>query len=330
MYFLTEEELKELKIQIDLTAKWFLDLMQGDIEFNGSINDLIDSIVPFVQMKLQYCTSIGGVEREKLGNVSRLQGRLNSDFFLATQRILTNCSKSVNPMLEIQGEFTYYDYYFQYSSKGFFYYVDDSQVPRLVTEASLINMVATLGDWHSPFFETFFQSFRMDVNEKSTPPLQDNPNYQMLLKIYLHKWLREQIALRLPKPTDRKGKLGVTKKQLSTFKEMLKDQNDFKIVREALKKCDCLNDDQIFNDALGNKIKVVSLFDVLGKKSYLVNEAIALSGEKKAQLFNNQFNCSITGRQIREEPNEYSDHYKKLWGAIPTKNTVTRPYSPPK
>jgi hypothetical protein len=326
MFFADESELEELKIQIDQTADWFNNVSFGDELFTGSINDLVDIIVPFVQNKLYYCTNLLSADRQKRTDVTKLSGRLNSDFFLETQRILKNCTKSSNPIQELKGEFIYYDYHFQYSSSGFFYYVDDSQEPRMVVEVALINTIATLKDYHSPYFEAFIQPVESEEGKPQRTKF-DNANYQFLLRLFLHKWLREQIVLHTP--PSKNAKTSKSKKQLSSFVEMLKDPTDFNIVLYALDKCGCLNTDQTFNETLGNKTKVVSLFHVLKNKGYFTNEANKMSSIEKAKLFNLQFNCKIVDRQLREEPNERLDHYQKFNSIIPNKIVVTKPYSPP-
>ena len=328
MYYLGEEELKELKSRIDESAKWFLDLMLHETKFEGTINDLIDAVVPFVQMKLQYCTSVLDADRTKSLNVSRLQGRLSSDFFLETQRILTNCAKSLTPILELNGEFTYYNYHFQYSNGGFFYYVDDSQPKRLIVEGGLINMVATLGDWHSPFFEAFLQPYNdMNAEKTENQPLQDNSNYQMLFRMFLHRWLRDQMKIHSTNSPIQQSKNGSEQspkplnpipKRPQTIEDVLVNPAYMIKFSEALHEMECLDSEGRFIGAKnsGKKKFLAALYHIMITNSLIKVEYATMSQLDMTLCFQNTFKCKISQPTLGGNKSNKSEEYRDLYGLI--------------
>ncbi len=335
---MTDVMLKDLKAKIDLDADWFKALMYRDLDNDlddGDINipveisqnELIDRTVQFVQNKIVYFDTYPIGDRTLIMNVFKFSGKLQADFFEETRRISSNAAKSPNPILEFEGELAACNYHFEYGGNGFFYYVEYMQDgKRRIAHTAIVNAVATFGDWHSPFFQTLFIEQATDPYES---PQFEESSYQLILKSYLHRWLRWQIQYKKGEPQTDKERF-ISEQKLkpiikmpitpTTLKELLADANDFPMIFKAMQEiesvdsnCECINLEN-------RKGAFAALYAILVKKNYMNSEHITKGARIKVNCFENTFKgLNLTDKTLINKDIDKTEFYKKLNKLIPIK-----------
>lgn len=303
MYY-NEEQLKELKKKVDEKGQWFKDASFRDTELNLTIDELIDKAYEYVQLSFEYRNIQPDAKQEDIIRVSRLREKLHIDFFLETQRILSNSKKRTNAFAELQGEFTKYNYHFIYGGFGSFYHVSNE---KKASTLFIINTFSTLSDWHSPFF----QHFVVEEDEKEGKLAQhriraNEANYELLLAIYLQKWLRWQLSLVAPISQD---DTKTTQNNKNNFKvdtdikppkttiliptgldELFLDPNDIRIMVNLLIEMGYLDANEQLMPKKGI-LKILSIiFFVMRQRGYIKSEYYECDLQYIAICFKNKFN----------------------------------------
>jgi hypothetical protein len=336
---MTDLMLKELKAKIDLDAGWFKTLMFRDLDddlddrdknipVEISQNELIDRTVEFVQNKILYFDTYPIGDRKLIMNVFKFSRRLQADFFEETKRILSNAARCPNPILEFEGELTNCNYHFEYAGNGFFYYVEYMQDgKRRIAHTVIVNAVATFGDWHSPFFQTLFIK---QATEPLESPVYEESSYQLILKSYLHRWLRWQIQYRKGEPQTDKQRLNSEQKFKpiinktpiipTTLEELLADANDFPMIIEAMQAIESINSECECINLENRKGAFAALYAVLVKKNYMNSAHMTRGARIKVNCFENTFKgLNLTDKTLINKDIDKTEFYKELDKIIPLK-----------
>jgi hypothetical protein len=320
------EEIKELKARIDVDADWFRALSDGDIPLEVTHNELIDRLTNLVQNKLTYCEIFPQAERQLIMNVFKLTGRLRADFFEESKRILTNAFKSATPLLEFEGEFVACEYHFQYSGRNVFYYIEyEEDGKRMTTESNIIHTMATLGDWHSPFFQNVFKKPATQPNER---PIYHESSYQLILKSYLHSWLRWHIKTQkdlepsiqatndTPKPpttdTPSEPKPPKFKVKYEVLNDILLDESLLPKIIKALYELGCVDSNGEYVKKKGNKTAFAALYALIRNENLIKPEIYSLSQDQMVNCFQNTFKIKISQPTLGQEISKRREDYKTL------------------
>ncbi len=290
-FSVTIEKLEETQNKLKLCREWF----QSTLHQAYTVEEMSNALEYYWNNHLYYYSNKPRQVPDKQQRIFKIENNFNADHARKTKDFNIQLAVAENKLDTVKAEIALYKHPFQYYMQGRYYHTCRSDGKELAVV--IANVMDTLKEGHSPYFEFFFDDDLQPVESNYGQDL-----YDFFCDVHFLQFLRRTLASIQTNGTEdghgkAPGKNKITEPLFNSFEELFKEPSDYKKVLTYCESIFVLAGDGTFIDLTGNK----KYFAVLPKVLKAKKKIKPIKDSEMAHLMGEAFKMHISASYFTKE-----------------------------